>query len=338
VPTGFQKTEEIINELAQAAKYHYDLSESTEVRLLNRSENTTYLVEDVEKGVRTVLRINRPGYHSPGELIGELLWMDEIRKHTQLVVPEPIAGLNGEYVQTLQHTELPHAYNCIMFSFIDGQAPDESDERTLLKQFYTLGEITALLHENVRGWGNSRSISRFSWNYDSMLGEHPRWGKWQKAAGIIPELKVLYERASRVIKRRLELFGETGGRFGLIHADLRLANLLVNGDEIAVIDFDDCGFGWFLYDFGAAVSFIEHKPFIPDLMGAWLEGYRKIRALSGEEEKEIPTFVMLRRLMLMGWLASHSESDKPKELGDDFLEDYSQKTAALAEAYLSRYA
>ena len=41
----------------------------------------------------------------------------------------------------------------------------------------------------------------------------------------------------------------------LIHADLRLANLLVERDRLGIIDFDDCGFGWFGYDFAAAVSF-----------------------------------------------------------------------------------
>ena len=46
-------------------------------------------------------------------------------------------------------------------------------------------------------------------------------------------------------------------RFGLVHADLRLANLLVEDEKVNVIDFDDCGYSWFMYDFGTAVSFID---------------------------------------------------------------------------------
>jgi hypothetical protein len=42
----------------------------------------------------------------------------------------------------------------------------------------------------------------------------------------------------------MEKFGADHERFGLIHADLRLANLLVWQEKTRVIDFDDCGFGW----------------------------------------------------------------------------------------------
>ncbi len=49
-------------------------------------------------------------------------------------------------------------------------------------------------------------------------------------------------------------------RFGLVHADIRLANLLVDGEHVRVIDFDDCGFSWFMYDFATTVSFIEDHP------------------------------------------------------------------------------
>jgi len=42
-----------------------------------------------------------------------------------------------------------------------------------------------------------------------------------------------------VIGARLARFGSGAARFGLIHADMRLANLLVDGDDVCVIDFDD---------------------------------------------------------------------------------------------------
>ena len=55
-------------------------------------------------------------------------------------------------------------------------------------------------------------------------------------------------------------YGQGRERFGLVHADIRLANLLVDGDHVRVIDFDDCGLSWFMYDFATTVSFIEDHP------------------------------------------------------------------------------
>ena len=53
---------------------------------------------------------------------------------------------------------------------------------------------------------------------------------------------------------------------------MRLANLLIDGDVTKVIDFDDCGFGWLLYDCATTVSFFEHKPEVPELLAAWVRG------------------------------------------------------------------
>ena len=116
--------------------------------------------------------------------------------------------------------------------------------------------------------------------------------------------------------------------FGLVHADLRLANLLVNGRHLRIIDFDDCGFSWFLYDFATAVSFIEHEPHVPQLLRAWVAGSQE-STLGADAIAEIPTFVVLRRVLLTAWLASHAEV--PLALGGA---GYTRDTVALAQALL----
>ena len=70
-------------------------------------------------------------------------------------------------------------------------------------------------------------------------------------------------------------FGTGPERYGLVHADTRLANLLVHDGAVSVIDFDDSGFSWFLYDAGTSVSFFEHEPQVPALIDSWLSGYRR---------------------------------------------------------------
>ena len=115
---------------------------------------------------------------------------------------------------------------------------------------------------------------------------------------------------------------------------MRLANLLIDGDVTKVIDFDDCGFGWLLYDCATTVSFFEHKPEVPDLLRAWVRGYRKVIDLPEDDEHEIQTFVMLRRLLLVAWIGSHSETDLAQSMGVD----YTRGTVALCEKYLVEFA
>jgi Ser/Thr protein kinase RdoA (MazF antagonist) len=141
-------------------------------------------------------------------------------------------------------------------------------------------------------------------------------------------------RLDDVLRARLAAFGQGADRYGLVHADLRLANLLVDGPETFVIDFDDCGWSWLLYDLGAALSFIEDDPRVPALIDAWVTGYRTVRPLSAVDEAEIPTFVLMRRLLLVAWIGSHSGTDLARSMGAA----YTAGSCELAETYLSSYA
>jgi Ser/Thr protein kinase RdoA (MazF antagonist) len=135
------------------------------------------------------------------------------------------------------------------------------------------------------------------------------------------------------MERRLSRFGQGPRRYGLIHADFRLANLLVHEGDVRVIDFDDCGFGWFLYDAATAVSFFEDRADVPELMEAWKEGYRRRRELSRSDEDELWTFIMMRRMTLFAWMGSHSETELARTEGPG----YSLGTFELAERYLSSH-
>ncbi len=112
---------------------------------------------------------------------------------------------------------------------------------------------------------------------------------------------------------------------------MRAANLLVDGDRLGVIDFDDCGFSWFAYDFAASISFMETEPFIPELMAAWLDGYARVAPLDSEQAAALPMLVMLRRMQLTAWIASHSETPTAQAMGTA----YTAGTIDLADRYLA---
>lgn len=166
-----------------------------------------------------------------------------------------------------------------------------------------------------------------------MLGPAARWGRWQDGLGIGPEELDLLGRLDETLRRRLEAYGAGADRFGLVHADLRLANLLVAGERTSVIDFDDAGLSWFMYDWGTAVSFIEHLPTVPEMQAAWVDGYRSVAPLAHEDEAELETFVLLRRLLLVAWVGSHhTYAPEAAELGAGF----TAGTCELAERFLAR--
>jgi Ser/Thr protein kinase RdoA (MazF antagonist) len=319
-----------LGRMAHGAIARYALSPRSSATMINLSENATYRIDDPDSGSATILRIHRVGYHSERAIESELQWMTALRRDTGLETPEPIPARDGTVIQTLVSSELRDPRHAVMFKFMGGREPAEDD---LLEPFERLGEVSARMHEHAKGWQLPPGFTRHTWDYETSLGGRPTWGRWQDGMGMIPAHETILGRMSEAIRRRLERYGKPRERFGLTHADIRLANLLVEGEHTRVIDFDDCGFSWYLYDLGTALSFIEHRPDVPDLVESWLRGYHKVVTLSAEERQEIPTFIMLRRLLLVAWIGSHAETDLAKSLGAA----YTEGSCRLAETYLSTF-
>lgn len=313
--------------VVKEALLHYDVDPSSIVTLLNVSENATYLVQGSHG--KYVMRVHRLRYHSLTEIASELAWLEALKSEAVVNTPPVISSRRGEKVVSISFSgELRH---CVMFGFVQGAEllPLEAGEA-----FVILGELAAKMHGHAKAWTFPSAFRRFSWDLDASFGKEARWGSYKDGISVDSELRALFERAESNIRSRLLAYGTDSSRFGLIHADMRLSNLLWNGSgEVCVIDFDDCGFGWYFYDLAAALSFIEHRPEVPKLIAAWMEGYRKFGTVSKVDEDEIETFVMMRRLLLIGWIGSHSVADISKELGGG----YTTETAALAENYLSRW-
>jgi Ser/Thr protein kinase RdoA (MazF antagonist) len=82
----------------------------------------------------------------------------------------------------------------------------------------------------------------------------------------------LIEQVVGDIEKRLSKYSQQASRFGLIHADLRLANPLVDSGLTRIID-DDCGFSWYLHDLASALSLHEDHVATPRSSENWLAGY-----------------------------------------------------------------
>jgi Ser/Thr protein kinase RdoA (MazF antagonist) len=321
----------ILLELAQAALHQYALPEGASAALINLSENATYKVEAAD-GRRWALRIHRDGYHSKTAIASELEWIADLRGAGVVTTPRPVKGRDGELIQEHGHARMPRPRNIVLFEWETGEEPGIGHD--LSQPFETLGEVTARMHRHAHGWRRPRWFTRLTWDFETSLGDQaPHWGRWREGMGVDAPRTQLFGRTVELIGRRLGAYGKGPERFGLIHCDLRLANLLIDRDAVKVVDFDDCGFGWHMYDAATPVSFYEHEPQVPDLIESWKTGYRRVMPLPKEDEAEIPTFIMLRRLLLVAWIGSHHETDLAKSMGLP----YTEGTVGLCEDYLRRF-
>ena len=327
---AYEQTLERLCRLVNDSLRLWDLQEGVKVRLINVSENATYLVEE-PSGRKTVLRVHREGYHSRKAIECELAWMRALRQEGGVFAPLPISGRNDEKIQSGSVNGLAQPRYMVLFEFVEGVEPDLNQD--LREPFRQLGEICARTHLHSMSWERSEGFERLVWDEEHIFHPHIVWGDWREAPGVGRREKEILERQEKTLRRRLAAYGKSTDVFGLIHADMRLANLLIYNSAPRLIDFDDCGFGWYLYDFAAGISFIEDHPDIPDLLSCWLQGYESVRPLRTVDKDEIESFIMLRRMALLAWIGSHKETDLAKEMAPHF----AKVTTELAESYLSRF-
>lgn len=295
---------------------------------INVSENVTYLVHGAG-GHQSVLRVHRAGYHTGHGISCELAWLEALRQDTSIETASVILGNDGQALQSAHIEALSETRFLVLFQFLEGVAPDEAGD--LSQGFEELGRIAATCHNHVMTWVRPDDFERLVWDADAVFGPTPTWGNWRDAPGVTAEVQDVLEQVETTVRARLHAYGQAEDRFNLIHADMRLANLLVGPDGTRVIDFDDCGFGWLMYDFAAAISFIEDDPRVPAMKEAWVKGYRSVRSLADADIAEIETMIMLRRMALLAWIGSHIEAPEPQALAPDF----AARTALLGERFLA---
>ncbi|WP_404404394.1 phosphotransferase enzyme family protein [Pelagibacterium halotolerans] len=310
-----------------AALANWSGLEGSDATLVNLSENHTFRI-DTPTGDKHILRVHRPDYHSRLAIESELAWMRALRADAGLFTPRPIPGEDGAFVQKAPFESHNDVRHMVLFAFETGTEPEVGDD--LAPVFTQLGALAAQCHAHVERWTQPEPFERQIWTAEAILDRDAIWGDWRRAPGINGPIRKQLDRLDAQLRLMLASYGKGADRFGLIHADMRLANLLVEDGVTRIIDFDDCGFCWFGYDFAAAISFFEDDPTVPALRDAWLTGYRRHRAFSREDAAMLDTMVMLRRMALLAWIGSHNETELARSLAPTF----AQGTADLAERYL----
>ncbi|WP_158636037.1 phosphotransferase enzyme family protein [Tsukamurella sputi] len=259
------------------------------------SENATFRVCGGQRPA--VLRLHRPGYVGDAAIESELAWIAALRRDTTVPVVEPLSGVL---------IDPPTGRRAVLFAELPGgPVPDEALD---VAHFAALGEIAGAFHDHAEAWRRPAAFTRFTWGLAETIGPRPRWGSWRDGLAVGEAHRRAIAPAAERVAERVDAFGRTPDRFGLIHGDLRAANLITPGEGFTVIDFDDAGFGWHLFEFAAAASFVETDPRLPEWAAAWTAAYRRRRALPDAHVDLLPDFVLLRRLQLLGWLGTHGHA------------------------------
>ena len=301
--------------------------------LIKYRENAVFQVD--HSGGRHALRLHRVGYHSDDELRSELQWMRALQEsgiHTPVVVP----SRSGELFVKHGGDGLPGEIQIDLFEWIDGEQMGSveegiADEKAVGSIYTTIGEIAAEVHNQASTWQLPEGFVRHAWDAAGLAGDNPFWGRFWELAAATDAERALLRRVKDLIYQDLKEMPKTPDCYSMIHADFAPENLLVDASGVRLIDFDDAGFGWHLFEIATSLYFIRGESYFDQAKAAVIEGYRAHRTLTDEQLRYLPLLTLARGTTYVGWVHTRHETETAQEMTPVIL----QMACEAAEEYLS---
>jgi Ser/Thr protein kinase RdoA (MazF antagonist) len=320
--------------LVHAALERWDLPVAG-VAPIKVRENAVFRI-DLVGGGRAVLRVHRDGYHSDPELQSEFAWLRALAAGG-IEVPRVIASRSGREFEIVSCAGVAGTRQIDVFEWIDGDQLGSvetgvgSDETLVAAQYEQIGRLAARMHNHTSAWSPPPGFQRHCWNAPGLVGERPLWGRFWDLEALTRSERDTLCRARAAIAEDLDTYGAGPDRYGLIHADLVPENVLVDGERLCVIDFDDAGFGWHLFELATSLYFITADRVYPAAREALIRGYRRERPLSDEALAKLPLFLAARGTTYLGWIHTRQDSETARELTSYMVE----RACVVATDYLA---
>ncbi|NNL66828.1 MAG: phosphotransferase [Myxococcales bacterium] len=281
-------------------------------------ENMTFRVEAGSHG-RFALRIHQAGYRSNDEIRSELAFMSALREGG-LLTPEVVPAADGSPFVVVEHGAVPEPRQCDLFEWIEGHTLRAAgggaalSDDALAEAYTELGRQAGQIANVAERWQRPAGFTRPAWDAEGIFGAGAHLGDWRALASLTDAQRQLFERIAERLRADLEAFGQTPDRYGLCHGDYLPENLMVCDDGLRLIDFDDCGEGWPLFDFATGLFDLLGEPTFDPCVAAMVAGYREQRPLPDEQLALLPAFILARTLSYVGWCATRTHLEKATEI------------------------
>jgi Ser/Thr protein kinase RdoA (MazF antagonist) len=303
-----------LRRLAEGALAAYGLADARLV-LLRQAGNTLYRVvapnapasgtaDDRYVPGRYLLRVHQHGYQTVEEIESEMDWLSAMCREARLPVPDPLSTLEGCLLTHVSTPGIPEGRHCTLLRWVKGQLRTA----TVRPEHYRAqGRLMGRLHTFASEWKPPPGFTKgcYDWNTlfgDDIIGRLTAAEVWS----LLPQehaqpFQVVAERAWHV----MDAWGRSPDVYGLIHADLGVdANVLFWRGEARAIDFDDSGFGYWMYDLALSLEHCRAEVDYPRYRDALLGGYAEIRSLPEAQLAQLDLFLAAAYVYLGLWSAA----------------------------------
>lgn len=298
------------------AEFGFDPA-SVPLTFVKMRENTVFRADTPDGPI--ALRLHRPGYRQQREIAAESELIELLAARgfpVVRLVPSP----SGAYTAVVSDGETEVVVDAQRW--LEGSRQlaategTEGAEALDERHFESMGRIAARMHRLAEELAGTHRFPRRPWDAEGLVGERALWGDALAVPGLDGAGRRQLARARALILDMLDELGTAPRVYGFIHADFTPENVLVSDDELVVIDFDDFGEGWYLFDLATVLFFFIEQPDYAAFRAGLLRGYRSERPLDAREEALLDMFLVARGFTYLGWAATRPETETAQFLVD----------------------
>jgi len=250
-----------------------------------------------------ILTMNNPQF-----TLSEMTWLAALRHEAGLPVPEPVPTLDGKLLTTVTMPGVPQGKVISLMRWVDGRQLPE--KRLNVPHVRAWGQLVGRLHRFASNWIPPNDFKRFHWDWEGLLGNGVLQTSVDELIASMPiELQEPFKQVSQQTKDVMGKLGKGPDAYGMIHTDMFIENLLFKAGEPRVIDFEDCGFGYWMFDIGVALAQFRWLENWSQIRDAFLEGYTELYPLPVVQLEQLNLFMAAQHATMVLWASAFIKAD-----------------------------
>jgi len=278
----------------------YDFEVNT-AAWVNSGSNRVYKIQ--KNGQNFYLRISTRELEY---IAAEMDWINHLKDG--IIAPVLIKSNNNKSIELYQDNE--KTYVLCLFYELPGVFWDKNDTSTWNETvFYSWGSTIGKMHRMTKTYHPPERAYKRPLFEDNFI-----------PLDCYKNIPTVYKKMAQIQKEILTLPRDIDS-YGLIHCDMHQQNLLINDNNISVLDFDDCKYGFFALDIGIALyhalwwglpdDIFAQNDFALKIIKSFMSGYKAENSLSDFWLRKIMFFMQYRQIAALSW---HLSYYKPKKL------------------------
>lgn len=206
--------------------------------------------------------------------------------------------------QPLQRYETDNVIG-LHLSYLAGRTRNATDITT--DEMTAIGAFLAQLHQMPYPVDDNEERPRLDWQ--GLFGADGTYDPGEENVQIFTtEHHEAMSAVAEQVREAMDELGKGTDEYGLIHGDFLLHNILFHEGQVRALDFEYCGWGYYLYDLTPVLWQLKPQPHYADLEAALWQGYTAIRPLAQRHRDLLETIIAGRQVASMRWLAANQHN------------------------------